>query len=154
MSPKEAARIAAHARRLLTARILTGKDYVVLDTMLWRLRTPGRWDLQAAYTDIARMANCCREIVVGAVHKFEQIGILTKKTQSVTVAWGYNRAQIAKRRAANRYVFHIPSTASARQPTSRVVERLISRAEKTFPKVSVLEAALGRLAAAKGFAMG
>lgn len=154
MTPKEAARIAAHARRLLTARILTGKDYVVLDTMLWRLRTPGRWDLQAAYTDIARLANCCREIVVAAVHKFEQIGILTKKPQSVTVAWGFNKAQIAKRKAANRYVFHSPSTASARQPTSIAVARLIERAERAWPKKSGLEVALGRLAGAMGCALG
>jgi hypothetical protein len=161
MTPKQAARTAAHGRRLLTANILTPHDYAVLDTMLWRLRRPGRWDFAAPYQVIARLAGVCRDCAIGAVRKLELIGILTKRQDRVIVRWGLNRAQIASRQAANIYVFHSSSTESATQATSIGIERFyldvdrVQGGKSAKPaRPSALEAALGRLAGAAGLKLG
>ena len=151
MTPKQAARTAAHGRRLLTANILTPHDYAVLDTMLWRLRRPGRWDFAAPYKVIARLAGVCRDCAFEAVRKFELIGILTKQKNRIIVRWGRNRAQIASRQAANIYVFHTPSTESARPATSIGIDRFYLTVPGVQARPSALEAALGRLAGTAGF---
>lgn len=145
MTPDQAARLAAHGRRLLTVKILTPHDYAVLDAMLWRLRRPGRWDMTAPYKTIARLAGVGREKAIDAVRKLQMIGLISKEKRRVLVQWGYNKAQIAKRQIENKYVFHIPSTESPRKPTSIGFDRLISRAEKAFPEKSMLDAVLDRL---------
>lgn len=154
MTPQQAARTAAHGRRLLTASILTPHDYAVLDTMLWRLRRPGRSDFAAPYKVIARLAGVCRDCAIEAVRKLELIGILAKQKTRVIVRWGRNRAQIASRQAANIYVFHSPSTESARPATSIGIDRLYLTVPGVQARPSALEAALSRLAGAVGFAVG
>lgn len=150
MTPQQAARTAAHGRRLLTASILTPHDYAVLDTMLWRLRRPGRSDFAAPYKVIARLAGVCRDCAIEAVRKLELIGILAKQKTRVIVRWGRNRAQIASRQAANIYVFHSPSTESARPATSIGIDRLYLTVPGVQARPSALEAALSRLAGAVG----
>ena len=61
MTPETARRTAQHARRLLTARIITPHDYAVFDALLWRCRRPGRADLIATYAAVARLAGVCRD---------------------------------------------------------------------------------------------
>jgi hypothetical protein len=153
MTPKQAARTAAHGRRLLTANILTPHEYVVLDAMLWRLRRPGRWDFAAPYKVIARLAGVCRDCAIEAVRKLELIGILTKRADRVIVRWGHNRAQIASRQAANIYVFHSPSTESASPATSIGIGRFYPTVDRVQARPNALEAALGRLAGAAGLAL-
>lgn len=150
MTPEQAARTAAHGRRLLTANILTPHDYAVLDTMLWRLRRPGRWDFAAPYKAIARLSRVCRGRVIEAVRKLELIGILTKQKDRIAVRWGRNRSQVASRQAANIYVFHSPSTESPRRATSIGIGRLDLKAHAVHARPTTLEAALGRLAEAVG----
>ena len=119
MSPQQASRVAAHGRRLLTAKLLTPHAYAVLDAMLWRLRRPGRWDTSAPYSTIARLAGVSRDAAVEAVHKLVRLGVLTKEHRRVLVRWGANRAQVASRQIANLYVFCAPSTESARPPPDK-----------------------------------
>lgn len=133
MSPDQAARTASHARRLLTAHILTPHDYAVLDAMLWRLRRPGRADLAAPYATIARLAGVCRDQAMRSVRKLVEIGLLTKQMRRVRVAWG--RGCVASRQIANAYVFRPVCTESPRPAA------VIALARK-----SPLEAALASLA--------
>ena len=113
MTPDAAARTARHARRLLTAGILTPHDYACLDVMLWRLRRPGHADLAAPYTTIARLASVCRDQAIRSVRKLVEIGLLTKRLRRVRVAWGRGGAATASRQIANAYAFRPPATESS-----------------------------------------
>ena len=137
MTPDTARRTAQHARRLLTAGIITPYDYAVLDALLWRLRRHGRPDLSASYSTIARLAGCCRDTAIGAVRKLVELGVLTKLTRRVKVRWGRGKECVASRQAANGYVFRVQVTESAPQPVDRGEVRL-----------TPLESALARLGAA------
>jgi hypothetical protein len=143
MTPKTAQRTAQHARRLLTAGILTPHQYAVLDALLWRLRRQGRPDLTAAYTAIARLANVSKDTAIGAIAKLESLGIIQKAKRRILVQWG--RGRVASRQIANAYVFiYTPPTESAPPAADRGREnipRLIPRSVDNSP----LEAALGRL---------
>jgi hypothetical protein len=144
MSPDTAARVAAHARRLLTAHIITPHDYAVLDAMLWRLRRPGRADIAVDYRTIARLAGVCRATTINSVRKFVEIGLLTKQLRRVRVAWG--RGQTASRQIANAYVFRAPATESPRpaavigvsrkSPLERALESLASTFGVPLPVAS------------------
>ena len=148
MSPQQASRVAAHGRRLLTAKLLTPHAYAVLDAMLWRLRRPGRWDTSAPYSTIARLAGVSRDAAVEAVHKLVRLGVLTKEHRRVLVRWGANRAQVASRQIANLYVFCAPSTESARPPPDKGLENLSTKQQGSAVDKSMLGRALARLARA------
>lgn len=153
MSPQQASRVAAHGRRLLTAKLLTPHAYAVLDAMLWRLRRPGRWDTSAPYSTIARLAGVSRDAAVEAVHKLVRLGVLTKEHRRVLVRWGANRAQVASRQIANLYVFCAPSTESARPPPDKGLKNLSTKQQGNAVDKSMLGRALARLARAVGVAM-
>jgi hypothetical protein len=122
MSPSEAARTAAHGRRLRAAHILTVYDCAVLDTMLWRLRRPGRADFTADYDSIVRLSGVKRTAAIGAVRKLAAIGLLQKITRRIRVAWG--RGSVASRQIANAYVFRVPDTESAPRPAEKGLVRI------------------------------
>ena len=153
MSPQQASRVAAHGRRLLTAKLLTPHAYAVLDAMLWRLRRPGRGDTSAPYSTIARLAGVSRDAAVEAVHKLVRLGVLTKEHRRVLVRWGANRAQVASRQIANLYVFCAPSTESASPPPDKGLENLSTKQQGNAVDKSMLGRALARLARAVGVAM-
>ena len=153
MSPQQASRVAAHGRRLLTAKLLTPHAYAVLDAMLWRLRRPGRWDTAAPYITIARLAGVSRDTAIEAVHKLVKLGVLTKEHRRVLVRWGANRAQVASRQIANLYVFCAPSTESASPPPDKGLENLSTKQQGNAVDKSMLGRALARLARAVGVAM-
>ena len=140
MTPTTAARVAAHARRLLTARILTTYDYAVHSTMLWRLRRPGRADLAADYAAIARLSGVCRNQAIKSVMKLCAIGLLSKIRRRVRVQWG--RGVMASRQIANAYVFRAPATESTGRPADTGIARL--------KEESPVERALASLAGAFG----
>ena len=140
MSPAEAARTASHARRLRAAHILTACDCAVLDTMLWRLRRPGRADFTADYGSIVRLSGVGRTAAIGAVKKLAAIGLLQKITRRVRVAWG--RGSVASRQIANAYAFRAPGTESAPRPAAKGLARI--------QEDSPCERALRSLAAAFG----
>jgi hypothetical protein len=141
MSPKAAQRTAQHARRLLTAGLITPHQYAVLDALLWRLRRHGRPDLTAPYATIARLANVSRDTAIQAIARFESLGIIQKAKRRFAVRWGRGRECVASRQAANAYLFLVPATESASPPADRGRENLTGRS----PGDSALEAALGRL---------
>ena len=149
MSPSEAARLAAHGRRLRAARILTVHDAAVLDTMLWRLRRPGFANFAADYGSIARLSGVCRSTAFAAVEKLQAIGLLIKTTRRVRVAWGRGRAVKASRQIANAYALPVLPTEYAGRSADRGLE---------IPSIPVrasngIEAALSRLASASGLAL-
>lgn len=147
MTPDTARRIAAHARRLLTARLIRPADYAVLDVLLWRVRRPGRWDCAPDYKTIARLAGICRSRAIAAVRKLVDLGIMTKTRRHVLVSWGRNRAQRAARQVANSYTFcaHMSKESSTRSADS---------GEERFKKVlGSVEAALARFGALAGLEM-
>lgn len=144
MTPHAAQRTAQHARRLLTAHLITPFDYAVLDALLWRCRRPGRADLTVTYKAVARLAGVCRDTAIQAVRKLAEIGLIEKVTRRVLVRWGPGRALLASRQAANCYVFRTIGTESA----PPAVDKGIGRSQKEY---SPLDKALERLACAGGF---
>jgi hypothetical protein len=132
MSPHHASRTAQHARRLLTARILTPHDYAVFDALLWRCRRPGHASLIATYQAVARLAGVCRDTAISSVRKLADLGILAKARRRVRVMWG--RGELASRQAANCYEFRTPDTESATPPAYKGITRIIKKeAYKGFP---------------------
>lgn len=151
MTPQAAARIQKHARRLLTARILSPAEFAVCDALLWRCRAPGRSDLAVAYASIARLCGIAVSTTVGAVAKLVAIGIIAKTKRRVRVQWG--RGLYASRQIANAYQFLRNSTGSDDQPTDKVIERFIPTIKnKTAPKIA-LDAVLASFAKAAGLQM-
>lgn len=144
MTPQTAQRTAQHARRLLTAHILTPHDYAVLDALLWRCRRPGRADLAVDYRTIARLAGVKRDAAINAVRKLVDLGLIAKIKRRVKVAWG--RGCVASRQIANCYVFRAPATESVAPATVEGIGRIQE-------KESLLDKALGRLAGAAGFSV-
>ena len=128
MSPHAAQRTAQHARRLLSAHILTPHDYAVLDALLWRCRRHGRADLTVTYAAVARLAGVCRDTAVNAVGKLVHIGLLSRIKRRVRVQWGRGRMRLASRQAANAYVFQPPATESVAPATDKGILRI-----KTLP---------------------
>jgi hypothetical protein len=149
MTPKEAQRTAAHARRLLTFQILTPTDYAVLDAMLWRLRPLGRKVLQAPYKTIARLAGIGRDAAINSVRKLETLHLIKKAMHRIKVFWGHNRAQVASRQTANSYEFCVPGTESANPAADKGITRIIPRGTSTPVENSEFERALQRLGAAQ-----
>lgn len=109
--------------------------------MLWRLRRPGRWDLAAPYTSIARLAGVCRDTAINSVRKLTEIGLIMVTKRRVLVQWGRGGGRVASRQIANAYVFKAIETESAAKPTDKGLTRIQVGS-------SVLEAALSRLNAA------
>lgn len=126
MSPAQAARTAAHGRRLLTARLITPHDFAVLDTLLWRLRRPGRSDLAAPYAAIARLAGVCRDTAIAAVRRLIDLGLIAKTKRRVRVRWGRGLALLASRQIANRYEFREPPTESTGSATDQGIGNIPS----------------------------
>lgn len=153
MTPHAAQRTAQHARRLLTAHILTPYDYAVLDALLWRCRRPGRADLIVTYTAVARLAGVCRDCAIEAIRKLTQIGLIAKIKRRVLVRWGPDRSLLASRQAANCYVFRAPDTESPRPAVDKGKGRIQESEGTVQPKESPLDRALERLACAGGFRM-
>lgn len=136
MLPSTARRIAANARRLLTARLIHPADYAVLDALLWRVRRPGMWDCDPDYATLARLAGICRGRAIEAVRVLVSLGLITKTRRHALVRWGRNRAQVAARQLSNCYVFCAPSKESSPRPAdsdskldsgSTGLERALSR---------------------------
>ncbi len=156
MSPNQAARLAAHARRLRAAHILTVYDHAVLDTMLWRLRRPGFGNFTADYKSIAKLAGVCRTVAIKAVNKLQELGLLAKTCRRVRVMWGARKGimSTASRQISNAYVLVLlPDTESV----SRAADKGIG-SESTKPMESKvclqgIEAALAGLAAASGLGL-
>lgn len=140
MSPKIAQRTAQHARRLLTAKLITPHDYAVLDTLLWRVRRHGRADLTATYKTLARLASVSRDTAIGSVGKLVDLGVIQKIKRRVKVRWGRGRECLASRQIDNGYVFLPPPTESAPPATDKGEERI--------NRESPLEKALTRLGTA------
>lgn len=139
MTPHAAQRTAQHARRLLTAHIITPHDYAILDALLWRCRRPGRADLVVTYAAVARLAGVCRDTAIDAVRKLAQIGIITKLTRRVLVRWGPGRSLLASRQAANCYVFRSPDTESPAPAADKGRVRIQAHAGSPQPPIRTVE---------------
>ncbi len=123
MTPQTAQRTAQHARRLLSAHILTPHDYAVFDALLWRCRRPGHADLIVTYAAVARLAGVCRDTAINAVRKLAEIGLIQKIRRRVTLRWGERRSLLASRQAANAYVFQAAGTESAPTAPDKGISR-------------------------------
>jgi hypothetical protein len=145
MTPDAARRMAAHGRRLLTARILSPTEYACLDAMLWRLRRPGRADLTADYRSIARLCGIAVSTAVLAVRKLVDIGLIAKTRRRVRVVWGRGGACVASRVIANAYRFATICTGSDRPHADKGIVRTKGS--------EALEKALCGLAGAAGYAV-
>jgi hypothetical protein len=150
MSPQQAARTAAHARRLLTAKILTPHSFAVLDALLWRLRPLGQWAFTAPYKTIARLAGVSRDTAIETIKTLVHLGVIAKQRQRVLVHWGRNRAQTASRQIENRYVFAPPSTESASPAADRALDKTSTVLTDKPVDKSPLAAALARLGQVMG----
>lgn len=139
MSPHAAQRTAQHARRLLTAHIITPFDYAVLDALLWRCRRPGHADLIVSYAAVARLAGVCRDTAIEAVRKLTQVGLIQKITRRVLVRWGPGRALLASRQAANCYVFRAPGTESAPPAVKKGIARIQAHTGGAQPPIRTVE---------------
>jgi hypothetical protein len=107
LTPADAGALAKRARKLLRAGLLTAKQYVLLDILLWSCRGHNG-QATVSYTRLQRLTRQSRETIVGGIRKLIALGLIGKIKRRARVAW-LNGAT-ASRQLANSYSFRTQSS--------------------------------------------
>lgn len=121
LSPSEAGAIAKRGRKLLRRGLLTHRQHVLLDCLLWSCRCPRTGAIVVSYTALQRLAHMARETVAEGLRRLEGVGLLSRIKRRVRLSWA-NGGQ-ASRQATNAYVLH-PPTADTEFAPPTVIQRI------------------------------
>lgn len=124
ISPRQAGAIAARGRKLLRRGLLTHRQAVLLDCLLWSCRRPGQGAVAASLTVLSRLGHMSRETVVGGLRRLAALGLLTICKRRVKVGWLGGAS--ASRQGVSAYVLHPPAaTASTESAHTTVIQELV-----------------------------
>ena len=76
LTAEQAEAIADYARLLLSTGLLTHRQYVLLDAMLWELREPGQAMVVANLKTLAETAALSRSTAAESLRRLEELGVL------------------------------------------------------------------------------
>lgn len=138
ISPAQASTIAARGRKLLRKGLLTHRQAILLDCLLWSVRKPGAGACSASYSALQRLAHVSRECVSEGIRRLASLGLLTIHKRRVRVQW--IGAGSASRQAANAYVFHPANTESAEATVLEAISVSISSPIAAAEAQAALEA--------------
>lgn len=100
----EAIAIAKRGRRLLRSRLITHRQYALLDCLLWSCRCPSTGRIRVSYTALQRLVSISRETVAMGLRILQELGVLTRIKHRVQVSW--HQGGCATRQATSSYVLH------------------------------------------------
>lgn len=106
-TPDAAGELARRARKLLRRGLITHRDFVLLDCLLWSCRKLGTAETAVSYTTLQRLVHMSRESVAGGLRRLGRLGLVQKIKRRFRVAWG---GSVASRQATNLYRFAVPDT--------------------------------------------
>ena len=106
LTPAECGAIAKRGRKLLRRGLLTYRQLVLLDALLWSCRSPATGALVVSYTALQRLAHMARETVASGLHRLEQLGLLSRIKRRIREAW--HNGGVRTRQATSAYLLHPP----------------------------------------------
>jgi hypothetical protein len=101
LTPSEAAGIAKRGRKLLRRGLLTHRQYVLLDTLLWSCRHPKTGAIVVSYTKLTSLCHQARETIAAGLRTLEGLGILERIKRRVRQTWA--NGGVSSRQATNAY---------------------------------------------------
>jgi hypothetical protein len=107
LSAADAGELIRRARKMLRRGLLTHRELVLVDTLIWSCRKPGRSEAIVSYTTLQRLAHVSRETIARGLRRLGQLGLMQTIKRRVRVAWG---GRIASRQATSAYRFPPPTT--------------------------------------------
>ena len=93
LTPAEAGAIAVRARKLLRRRLLTHRQYALLDALLWSCRASGQAVARVSYGQLQETARMARATVAAGLAALERLGLL-QRTRHRVLAIGANGQRI------------------------------------------------------------
>jgi hypothetical protein len=107
LSAADAGELIRRARKLLRKGLLTHRELVLLDVLLWSARKPGAGEAVASYSTLQRLAHLGRETIAKGLRRLGQLGLVQTVKRRIRVVWG---ARVASRQATSAYRFAVPAT--------------------------------------------
>jgi hypothetical protein len=144
MSPTQAAYISKRARDAVRAGLLTAKQFIVLETLLWDIRDRGSDSATATYGWLQRLTNACRQTIADAIAAFERLGLVRRIKHKTLVLWNNGGRQWKQR--PSEYVFCCESTQQTEYP-KQVIRIFIL--QPTTIEAKVAREGLASIAAAR-----
>ena len=83
LTPAEAGAIATRGRKLLRLRLMTRRDLVLLDALLWTCRTAGQATARVSYGQIQAATRMARATVAAALTALERLGLVQRQRHRV-----------------------------------------------------------------------
>lgn len=121
ISPHQAGAIATRGRKLLRRGLLTHRQAVLLDCLLWSCRRPGQGAVAVSLTVLSRLGHMSRETVVAGLRRLAALGLLRIVKRRVRIAW--LGGATASRQATSAYVLTPPAaTASNTESAAATVK--------------------------------
>ncbi len=107
LSAADAGELIRRGRKLLRKGLLTHREMVLLDCMLWSARKPGAAEAVVSYATLQRLAHISRETIAKGLRRLGQLGLVQTIKRRVRVIWG---GRVASRQATSAYRFAAPAT--------------------------------------------
>jgi DNA-binding transcriptional MocR family regulator len=106
LTPAECGAVAKRGRKLLRRGLLTHRQLVLLDALLWSCRSPTTGALVVSYSVLQRLTHMARETVARAVQRLEELGLLSRIKRRIRESW--HNGGTRTRQATNAYLLHPP----------------------------------------------
>ena len=149
MSPSQAAHISKRARNATCAGLLTAKQFIVLEALLWDIRCRGSDRVSTTYDWLQKRAHACRQSVADAITAFERLGLLRRIKHKTLVLWANGGRKWQQR--PNEFVFHCESGEQTQYPKEKI-QILIS--EPAVHEAKIAREGLASIAASRRRALG
>lgn len=108
LSAAQAGDIARRGRKLLRRGLLTHRQAVLLDCLLWSCRRPGQGVLAVSYSRLCGLCHMARETIAAGLRRLSELHLLTVVKRRVRISWiGSGHAS---RQAVNAYILHASNT--------------------------------------------
>jgi hypothetical protein len=107
LTPAECGAIAKRGRKLLRRGLLTHRQLVLLDALVWSCRSPATGALVVSYSVLQRLTHMARETVARGLHRLEELGLLSRIKRRIRESW--HNGGTRTRQAMNAYLLHPPA---------------------------------------------
>lgn len=103
LTADEATSISKRGRKLLRRGLLTHREYVLLDTLLWSCRAP-TGAIVVSYTRLTSLCCMARETIARGLRTLEGLGLLSRVKRRTRQLW--RNGGVSSRQATTAYRLH------------------------------------------------
>jgi hypothetical protein len=107
LSPQDAGDLASRARRALRRGLLTHRELVLFECLLWQCRRHGQDAACVSYNRLCDLAHVSRGVVAAGLRRLGQLGLVAVIKRRIRVVWG---GGVASRQGTNTYRFSAQRT--------------------------------------------